>query len=453
MANTHTTTPAKVTAIVLTCNRPTRCVDSVWHNTLAMQGLEAETIVVNNGVETVSLPPAIAGIPCRVIQMPANIGAAARNAGIRAATGEILLVLDDDAYMDPLLARKAVDAFSANPGMGALAFSVRNGKEEDEACLLPSVFHGCACGFRKSAIVQAGGYPDDYLYYGEEYDVAFRLYGAGYSIGCLPGPHRVRHVRDQGGRNTARIIQLLVQNNTKLLWTHFPKQFLWAAFRNVLQRYRLVAGRENVLPAYLRGLRSVPSAMLRGMLRRKPMDRNIFRSVVALDKMELSCRRLWSAGAREVVVCGVGKFPSLWLAMLKRYGLRVRAILDANACWRAQCIGEVPVVATQMGVAAWLEVGLPCLVGTASAPENERWRDRLMTEHDYSPALPEAEFSSAGGIIDLLDLCRTSEFWPKRRAIQSRPRRGIWSALDLHSDDSVESPVSGDAVYGRNQHR
>ena len=166
MTNTANSSPVKVTAIVLTCNRPLRCVDSVWHNTLAMQGLDAETIVVNNGTKPVSLPPAIAGMPCRVLEMPANIGAAARNAGIRAAAGEILLVLDDDAYMDPLLASKAVDAFNAKPDMGALAFSVRNSEDEDEACLLPSVFHGCACCFRKSAIVRAGGYPDDYLYYG-----------------------------------------------------------------------------------------------------------------------------------------------------------------------------------------------------------------------------------------------------------------------------------------------
>lgn len=433
-----------VTAVILTCGRPMRCMDSVWHNTLAMQGLDAETIVVNNGPEPVSLPPAIAGIPCRVIKMRGNLGVVARNAGIREAAGEIILVLDDDTYMDPLLAQKAVTALRNDPDVGAVAFRVHNGRKEDEACLLPTVFHGCACGFRRSAIVRVGGYPSDYLYYGEEYDVAFRLYGAGYRIVLCNGPQRIRHERDPAGRSVARIIRLLIRNNTTFLWMHFPLPFLPLAFRDVLQRYRLVAGKEHVPEGYSQGVRSVPAAMIRGMLRRKPMAVDIFRRAAVLDRIESCSRRLLCSGAGEVVVCGAGKFPSLQLAALRRNGLRVRAVLDTNACWKHTRIGGVPVVTDPADIASWLGIGIPCIVGAASLPDNENWRDRLMIRHGYRRGVPEEAITSTGETIDLLDYCRIAEFWPGTRVSHEGTSRGTRAASFASSEDFTEATASVD---------
>ena len=432
-----------ISLIILTCNRPTRCVDSAWHNTLAMQGLRAETIVVNNGALPVSLPAAIAGIPCRVIQMPANLGAAARNDGIRAATGEFILTLDDDAYMDPDLVPQMLTAFKDNPAMGAVAFRIRNAKkDEEEGCLLPTVFHGCACGFRKSAIIKAGGYPTDTLYYGEEYDVTFRLYGAGFRIGFCTGPQWVRHDRDPAGRSAAHIIQLLVRNNTRFLWKHFPAQFIPLAFRDVLQRYRLVAAKENVSQGYLQGLCAIPSAIHRGLLHRQPMRQDIFLPAMILDKVERTGRRLLRAGAAEVLIGGVGKFPSLWLAALKRNGIRVRAFLDTNTCWKDQKIGGIPVAVTGADVATQLDSGLPCLVGAASLPENENWSNLLMLEHGYRPGAHQAALSSPAGIIDLFNFCRITEFWPEIRAFQGQNRRGMRYASRSDGNVSSESATS-----------
>lgn len=207
--------------IVLTCGRPARCADSIRHNAQTLAGIPAEIMVVNNGGGSLDLPARVGDVPCRVLEMPRNLGAEARNAALAAARGEYVLVLDDDAYFNPELAAAMVQVFTADAAVGAVACRIQNGTGE-EASLLPSVFHGCACGFRREALHQVGGYPRGYLYYGEEYELAFRLYQAGYRLALCPGSARVLHVRDAGGRDVNRIIRLLLRNNTYLWAKYLP---------------------------------------------------------------------------------------------------------------------------------------------------------------------------------------------------------------------------------------
>ena len=170
-----------LTVIVLTNNRTERCVDSVKHNACAFGSVKTEILIINNGREVPNLPANVHGVPCKIIQMPHNTGAVARNVGLRESCGEFILVLDDDSYIDPGLVEAMIKAFHSDPEIGAVAFKIQNGDNE-EACLLPTVFHGCACGFRRSAIERVGAYPEGYLYYGEEYDLAFRLYQEGIAL-------------------------------------------------------------------------------------------------------------------------------------------------------------------------------------------------------------------------------------------------------------------------------
>ncbi len=429
-----------ISIIILTCNRPSRCIDSVWHNTLAVQGMQAETIVLNNGSMPVTLPSRIAGTPCRIMQMPHNIGAAARNEGIQAATGEFILVLDDDAYIDPGLAAQIPLIFRQNPAWGACAFRIRNPQEE-EGCLLPTVFHGCACAFRKSAINQAGGYPADTLYYGEEYDVAFQLYAAGFRIGLANGPHLVRHDRDPNGRNPAHIIKLLIRNNTRFVWKYFPTSCLAPAFHDILQRYRLVAIKEKVPEAFRQGLSAVPAAIMRGTLCRRTLPKNIFADAMLLNTIEQDCAAIRHSGGNTAIICGVGKFPSLRLAALRRRGIQTQAFLDTNACWRNQQIDGVPVVAACSEIQAQLQTGAACLTGGAAFPENEYWRNLLILEHGYQP-VGDAALSSAPGMIDLFNFCRMTVFLPPKRLVSASNRRGMQNATK--STRNVQLTMAGD---------
>ncbi len=393
----------ELSVIVLTNNRPERCADSIRRNAEALSGLKAEMLVVNNGQQPVSLPEEIAQIKCRVLQMPRNLGAVARNEGLKASKSPFILVLDDDAYIDPGLGHSMIEVFKEDPKVGAVAFRIQNGLTE-ESCLLPTVFHGCACGFRRSAIEKAGGYPNGYLYYGEEYHLAFRLYQEGCRIALCNHGRMVRHVRDRAGRNTGRILRLLIRNNIFLWAAFFPWTSVLPAIQDTLQRYAAVARKENARQGFKAGLALVPQAILRGLLHRRPLRRELFEYITLLAPLERTCVELKQRGIRETILCGVGKFPSLWVRALRRQGIAVRELWDFNTCWEKASIAGVPVrVVSRENIP--LHPSATLLLGTTSLSDNLRWQQGLAGQSGINingdKALLATELSSSRGIFDL----------------------------------------------------
>ena len=417
-----------VSAIVLTHNRVKRCIDSVWHNALAMQGVRAEMIVVNNGHEPVELPPTLAGTPCSVISLKKNIGAAARNIGLEAASGRFILVLDDDSYIDPGLVEAMLDTFRQDPKIGAVAFRILNGNRE-EACLLPTVFHGCACGFRRSALEEVGAYPDGYLYYGEEYDLAFRLHQAGHRIVFCNHSKSVRHVRDGGGRSHDRILRMLVRNNTYLWFAFLPWRHIVSACADTIHRYARVARKEDAEKGFRRGLFDIPRSAIRGLLRRRAMSLDIFRRISLADRVERAAAQIVARGGRRVILCGVGKFPSFWVRLLRQRGLQVIAFWDHNPCWRDQWISNVPVIVAGAEL-PYAPSDCSWLVGTASLAENAGWTERLAWElglanPDLPQGPPERATTTARGTIDLAEAAGVTVFYSEKRGEPGPAPNGI----------------------------
>ncbi len=100
-------------------------------------GAELEAIVIDNGsrdgtVEQVRQRVAEAAIPIRLLEEPRSGPAAARNAGVAAARGEIVLFLGDDTEPDgPELLRAHLDLHRARPEdsygvLGRITWSPRN---------------------------------------------------------------------------------------------------------------------------------------------------------------------------------------------------------------------------------------------------------------------------------------------------------------------------------------
>jgi hypothetical protein len=345
--------------------------------------------------------------------MPSNQGAAARNAGIAAASCKSLIMLDDDAFIEPPHIQALLHGLETTPLAGSFSFPVRNATEA-EGCLLPTIFHGCACGFRKSSLLDAGGYPTDYLYYGEEYEVAFRLYAKGYSSLRSSGGIPVRHERDPGGRNKSRIIKLLIQNNLCWIWTHFSPRLIFGATQDILQRYRCVARKEHVQLGYHHGNQFIPLAILRGLLHRKQMSKELLHKALLLSPLAHASRQLNNAGMTRVILCGTGKFPTLWLNQLRQHHVKLEAILELNPCWTGQKIAGIPVITDPAEITKRLKTDVPALAGISSFPENERWYE-LLKSHTYFPVSTphKAELSSPNGNFNLLDGCNISIWAPK----------------------------------------
>ncbi|MDD4734535.1 MAG: glycosyltransferase [Kiritimatiellae bacterium] len=367
-----------LTAVVLTCDRPERCRESVAHNARALAALpQSELLVLNNGRLPVELPERIGEVPIRVISMPRNLGAEARNAALNAARGERLFFLDDDVYIEPEHVAALGAVFSEHPDTGAVGFRIFN-RGAEEGSLLPSVFHGCAVGILREALYAAGGYPRGYGYYAEEYHVSFRLRQAGYVLRFAETSRPVQHVRDPGGRSKDHIVYRLVRNNTRLLAAFLPVGVLAGAFRDMLQRYRLVGIKEHAEAGWRQGLRSIPWSFVRGLTERKPLSEALFAEFALLRQLNEGIRRLREVGAGEVVLCGTGRFPSLWLAGLRGAGVRVAAFLDSNSCWENQHIRGIPVISSLEKCLEMAGEGpIFCFSGLSSLPETAFWTEEL----------------------------------------------------------------------------
>jgi GT2 family glycosyltransferase len=160
-----------------------------------------EVLVVNDG-STDSTPDIVRQFGVRLISTD-NWGlATARNVGFRAATGEIVAYLDDDARPDRhwlhYLALSFKDGrFAAVGGpnlppteSGAVASCVADAPggpihvlvSDREAEHIP----GCNMAFRKSALEEIGGFDPQFRVAGDDVDICWRLRDAGQELGFSP---------------------------------------------------------------------------------------------------------------------------------------------------------------------------------------------------------------------------------------------------------------------------
>ena len=388
--------------IILTCNRVGRCLDSVAHNADRLTGHFSEIIVVNNGTQPVDLPATIAGVPCQILQMTRNLDAVARNAGIAVARGKYIVFVDDDAYFPDDFAKYTWQMFNEHPDVAGISFRVEGNNGEEESCLLPSVFHGCACAFIKKWLDKVGGYPKGYRYYGEEYDLAFNLYAKGGRIilGNAVGP--VRHIRDAAGRNKERIIRLLIRNNIYTWCRFLPLKMLKPLIHDTLQRYKRVACKERAGRGYLAGCFQIPGSMLRGLMHRKAFDPLTVENVLLIRHLREVLGQL-STPKKNVVICGIGKFPSVWRQELALRGFTVTGYADFNSCWQDQQLDGVPVFVPSQETIPEMAPDTLYFVGLASLADNLKWH-RLFEDAGYTDILPEMEQFADGRVHDLPQL-------------------------------------------------
>jgi glycosyltransferase involved in cell wall biosynthesis len=157
-----------------------------------------EVIVVDDGSTDVSAAIA-AEFDVRLISIEPSGLSAARNVGLAAARGEIVVYLDDDAWPDPDWLRFLVLAFRTSdhaaiggPNLppaddGPVATCVANSPggpthvllSDSEAEHIP----GCNMAFRRHALECIGGFDPQFLTAGDDVDICWRLQDAGETLG------------------------------------------------------------------------------------------------------------------------------------------------------------------------------------------------------------------------------------------------------------------------------
>ncbi|WP_236543656.1 glycosyltransferase family 2 protein [Spiractinospora alimapuensis] len=186
----------RITVLLLTMgNRPEelgRAIQSV-RDQKPPDGGPAEIVVVSNGVPLSGLEDDVVRV-----ELPENVGIpAGRNRGVEAASGDIIVFLDDDGwYGERTVLRHVHEQFVADSRLGALSFRIADPEGgPDQRRHVPrlragdprrssevTTFLGGASAVRRVAFDEGDGLPDTFFYAHEETDLAWRILDAGYRI-------------------------------------------------------------------------------------------------------------------------------------------------------------------------------------------------------------------------------------------------------------------------------
>ncbi len=169
-----------------------------------------EVIVVDDGSRDATATIA-QEYSCRLIRTPNRGLANARNTGLKAATGEIVAYIDDDAYPDPhWLSYLAATFMStshagvggpnlAPPGDGPIAECVARAPGRPVHVLLTDreAEHvpGCNFAFRKKSLEAVWGFDPQFRTAGDDVDMCWRLQQLGFTLGFHPAAMVWHHHR------------------------------------------------------------------------------------------------------------------------------------------------------------------------------------------------------------------------------------------------------------------
>ncbi|WP_255307936.1 glycosyltransferase family 2 protein [Streptomyces marincola] len=239
----------------------------------------------------------------RVLALPANLGAPARNKGVLALPARYIAFSDDDSWWEPGALAEAVALMERDPRLGLVAARTLVGEERvpdplndvlaasppaaDDDPQAPAAgdgqpgppvlgFLGCAAVVRRSAFLSVGGYHPLLFIGGEETLLAYDLTAAGWHVRYAPQVTAVH--RPAAGPRPGRDA-LMRRNEVLTAWLRRPLPVaLRSTWRLAGAARREPAARQALgqllprLPAAVRGRRPLPAGVEAHVRRLEPAD-------------------------------------------------------------------------------------------------------------------------------------------------------------------------------------
>lgn len=263
---------------VLPTRDRTATLNATLRDLASLPAHDAQLVIVDNA----STQPCVAprslsnGVQVHIERLRENQGTGGRNAGVvralascgsaslgSAASNHWIIMLDDDSAplsLDflPLLA-------SAQPDEAVIAAEVLledspDGTQRHESGGLPEVPIGCGAAIRADVWTEIGGYDPTFDYYAEEYDFAARMLLAGMRV-RYDRRFQVRHRKVSQGRDMNRILCNLVRNNAWVMARYAPDDQRGALIQHQIDRYAIIAHKENATAGYQRGLAQLQATL------------------------------------------------------------------------------------------------------------------------------------------------------------------------------------------------
>lgn len=252
ISTTSTTERPLVTVVILYYKRSSTIRETI-HSVIRQDYPYREIILVDNHSQD-DLKSVIEPFrsEIRLIELPENLGACGgRNAGIRAARGQILIFLDDDmSFSTSEELTKIVEAFARRSGIDVLAFRIcdpdtgqlrlrewchpRSWKDFATSEFETHWFCEGAAAFRRKVFEQSGLYYEPLFYGAEGHDLAIRILDHGFKMLYYPSVS-VGHRAANEGRSSGR------------QYYTFTRAFIWMAYKD----YRLLDGLRFLIPKML----------------------------------------------------------------------------------------------------------------------------------------------------------------------------------------------------------
>jgi GT2 family glycosyltransferase len=261
---------AACTIVVATHNRR-RCLAGTLNRLCALPERPRIIVVDNASVDgTVSyvrrMFPSV-----RVVALPRNIGAAARNAGVRATATPFVAFCDDDCWWEPGALRRGTDLLEQHPEVALInARVIVDGRRVDATCAVMAAsrvpkrsacpgtaivqFMAGATLMRRSAFLDAGGYHDRYHLGAEESLLAMDLLERGWELLYLAElvVHHAPYRHDRQPRER----RIAVTRNR--LWTTWLRCSASGVAGVTMEAARLAAYDEVARGGLLAALRGLP---------------------------------------------------------------------------------------------------------------------------------------------------------------------------------------------------
>ncbi len=237
--------PPRFSIIILTFAR-----EDVLDQTLARLAAhladrsDYELIVIDNNPEHTNRTRQLAPFAsAKVLWDGVNKGVVARNLGFAAAQGEIVVLLDDDVFIDtPNFLDRFAARFDADPELGVVTIrKYVRGETRRRVDLIPHTdksidlnrpfrtfrFVGGCVGFRAATLRMVGGFLPDFFYGLEEIELSYRIIDRGWSI--LYDPHIVcEELEAPMGRRPRRVVQTdRLANKFIISFLRMPQPWVW----------------------------------------------------------------------------------------------------------------------------------------------------------------------------------------------------------------------------------
>jgi GT2 family glycosyltransferase len=251
-------------SIIIPTHQRTDLLRACLHAVTRRAPAQTQIIVVDDASPGATASAVATSFGVRTIRLERQRGfAVAANTGIRASSGDIVEMLNDDTEVQPGWA-DAVLPWFADPAIGSVAplvlawpdgtivdsagdryylGGIANKRGHGEA-VMPRHLQPCqvfgvsaAAGFfRRTALERVGLFAEEFGSYFEDVDLAFRMRRAGYTAVCEPAARVLHHVSASYGRIGRTLIERQSCNEERVFWRNLPA----SALRRALPKHLAV---------------------------------------------------------------------------------------------------------------------------------------------------------------------------------------------------------------------